>query len=190
MVARECGRSFGMVKQVLLKQVLLKQVLLKQVLLKLFLFLSVLEAQWCSAHSVYSLLHVPWVLAQLVEQHYSNDSEVKKVGSHRLVEFVGCSSYPDRFELEHLLWYAAYASHGTILTVKIHEFGPQAYTGFVLLSESHISLHSWPEYGYVAIDFFSCGAEMDMSRGIELLRLHFQPEAVYSFEVERGYLSS
>ena len=58
-------------------------------------------------------------------------------------------------------------------------------TGVVILAESHISMHSWPEHGYVAIDVFLCG-EADPMPAIEVLRRVFRPEVVELQDIKRG----
>jgi S-adenosylmethionine decarboxylase len=52
---------------------------------------------------------------------------------------------------------AAHVANATLLDVRTHLFEPQGVTGFVLLAESHISIHTWPELGYAAIDVYTCG---------------------------------
>ena len=52
---------------------------------------------------------------------------------------------------------AAHVANATLLDVSTHLFEPQGVTGFVLLAESHISIHTWPELGYAAIDVYTCG---------------------------------
>ena len=47
----------------------------------------------------------------------------------------------------------------SIITIDVHEFSPHGVTGVALLAESHMSIHTWPEYGYAAVDIFTCGGE-------------------------------
>lgn len=80
-------------------------------------------------------------------------------GTHCLLELYGCDA--DRIDdpnfLEDLLQQAAHVSKATLIKTYVHKFDPQGVTGFALLGESHISLHSWPETGYVAADVYTCG---------------------------------
>jgi S-adenosylmethionine decarboxylase len=59
-----------------------------------------------------------------------------------------------------------------------HQFEPYGVSGFYLLRESHLSVHTWPEHGYVAIDIFSCGSEKPALRALELLIKWLEPRSV------------
>ena len=52
---------------------------------------------------------------------------------------------------------AAEAAGATIVTATFHRFAPQGVSGVVVIAESHLSIHTWPEYGYAAVDFYTCG---------------------------------
>lgn len=52
---------------------------------------------------------------------------------------------------------AAIAANATLLNISTHAFSPQGVTGFALLAESHISIHTWPEYNFASVDAFTCG---------------------------------
>lgn len=80
------------------------------------------------------------------------------VGKHFLLNIYGCSfeSLNDATSIENILKDAAILGKTTIINYIAHQFTPQGVTGLVLLSESHISIHTWPERGYACIDFFSC----------------------------------
>ncbi len=69
---------------------------------------------------------------------------------------------------------AAVAAEATILHEQFHQFEPVGITGFLLLAESHISVHTWPEERYAAVDVFTCG-RMDAQRVIDYLRQQLQP---------------
>jgi S-adenosylmethionine decarboxylase len=59
--------------------------------------------------------------------------------------------------LKKLLVEAAERANATVLNVAFHHFTPQGVSGVVVISESHLSIHTWPEYGYAALDFYTCG---------------------------------
>lgn len=67
-----------------------------------------------------------------------------------------------------------------------HQFEPHGATGFVLLAESHISIHTWPEYGYCALDIFTCGEEGDADKAFELLKEKLKPGRVTMEKKVRG----
>lgn len=82
-------------------------------------------------------------------------------GRHGLLDLYGCDAarLADAAFLEDTLRSAAQSSGATILTSHFHHFGAeQGVTGVVLLAESHISIHTWPEHRFAAVDIFLCGS--------------------------------
>ncbi|WP_028456445.1 adenosylmethionine decarboxylase [Chitinilyticum litopenaei] len=82
------------------------------------------------------------------------------LGRHLLADFHGCDAalLADPQRITTALLAAARAGGATILQQHFHHFGAgQGVTGVLLLMESHISIHTWPEHGYAAIDLFMCG---------------------------------
>lgn len=80
---------------------------------------------------------------------------------------------------------AAVAAGATILHEQFHQFEPVGLTGFLLLAESHISVHTWPEERYAAVDVFTCG-RMDAQQVIDYLRQQLQPCEEKLAVCERG----
>lgn len=80
-------------------------------------------------------------------------------GRHLLVEYGGCEGHilDDRAAVETLMRAAAEAAGATIVTSTFHQFAPQGVSGVVVVEESHLSIHTWPELGYAAVDFYTCG---------------------------------
>ncbi|RMH41726.1 MAG: adenosylmethionine decarboxylase, partial [Deltaproteobacteria bacterium] len=78
---------------------------------------------------------------------------------HVLAEYHGCDPavLDDRGTIEPLMRRAAQAAGATVVGSMFHEFAPQGVSGVVVVEESHLSIHTWPEYGYAAVDFFTCG---------------------------------
>lgn len=64
----------------------------------------------------------------------------------------------------------------TVLNISSHKFDPQGVTALVLLSESHLSIHTWPEEGYAAIDAFTCGDTADPEKSCNYLKEIFKPK--------------
>lgn len=89
--------------------------------------------------------------------------EIKVLGTHLLVELDDCSeSKLDNCDyIEKLMVHAAIESGATVLGSQFHKFEPQGVSGVVVLAESHISIHTWPEYKYASCDFFTCGDRVD-----------------------------
>lgn len=110
------------------------------------------------------------------------------LGRHMLADFHGVEPalLIDAPSIEALLTRAALRAGATPLFGKFHQFGEgQGITGVMLLQESHISIHTWPEYGFAAVDVFMCGtAQPELA--IALLRDALAPERVQIHESPRG----
>ncbi|HBO3683810.1 TPA: adenosylmethionine decarboxylase [Pseudomonas aeruginosa] len=82
----------------------------------------------------------------------------KYLGRHVLAEFWRCQRVDDPKRVERALVIAAQAAGATVLQTNLHHFGEgMGVTGVVMLAESHLGIHSWPEIKYAAIGFFLCG---------------------------------
>lgn len=109
-------------------------------------------------------------------------------GRHLLADFRGVQAgrLSDPQALERQLVDAARAAGAQVLSAHFHHFGEGAgVTGVVMLSESHISIHSWPEHRYAALDIFMCGAARP-ELALERLRELLAPESVNVTTVARG----
>jgi S-adenosylmethionine decarboxylase proenzyme len=86
-------------------------------------------------------------------------SELNTRGRHLLVEYTGCdaSVLDDLKRIEALMNLAAKSARTNIVASVFQPFEPQGVTGVVVVEESHLSIHTWPEVGYAAVDFFTCG---------------------------------
>ncbi|WP_027414997.1 adenosylmethionine decarboxylase [Aneurinibacillus terranovensis] len=81
---------------------------------------------------------------------------------------------------------AAEACGATVLSVQSKQFEPQGATVLVLLSESHISIHTYPEKGFAALDCYTCGETVDPEAAIEYMVNVLQPKTVYARKMIRG----
>lgn len=110
-------------------------------------------------------------------------------GRHLLADLHDCGARLDDVSLiDGALRKAAQASGATILDIRLHHFGGgQGVTGVVLLAESHISIHSWPEHRYAALDFFLCGKRHDIDAALAVMVAALEPGDVRTNLVERGY---
>lgn len=111
---------------------------------------------------------------------------VKYTGTHLVGEFWGGKIIEDPKEIKNILVAAAKISRNVPLGVKIHKFSPHGLTGFILLAESHISIHTWPQMKYVAVDIFSCGKKSRPYQGLKYLEKKFQPKKVKVIAIKRG----
>jgi S-adenosylmethionine decarboxylase proenzyme len=113
------------------------------------------------------------------------------LGRHILAEFYDCApgilNDPDAIERE--MNEAAAVSGATIVQSVFHMFSPHGVSGVVVVAESHLAVHTWPEFGYAAVDYFTCG-EVDTESAIRHLKDKFGAERVTFRVVERGVLSA
>lgn len=107
-------------------------------------------------------------------------------GLHLLIDFWGCKNMQDEAGIGDTLRSAAKACGATVLDVHLHSFGEQSgVTGVATLAESHISIHTWPEIDYVALDVFVCGS-CNAYKALEVLEGYFQPARQQLSVHERG----
>ena len=106
---------------------------------------------------------------------------------HLLLELRGCDSEAlnDLEVVERALRAAAEAAGATVVQSVFHRFSPHGVTGVVVLEESHFSVHTWPESGYAAADFFTCG-ECRPELAVALLEAELRAESVEVMAVDRG----
>ena len=85
------------------------------------------------------------------------------LASHMLVELRDCNAelLGDPTALKELLLEAVRRGGGTIVTDVFHTFSPHGVSGVIVIAESHVALHTWPEHNYAAVDIFSCGTKLD-----------------------------
>ena len=107
-------------------------------------------------------------------------------GMHLLIDFWGASHLDDLAYIEQALDKAATACGATVLAIHLHSFGKNAgVTGVAMLAESHISIHTWPEINYVALDVFMCG-NSDPHLALPVLHEFFRPVEMKVTELVRG----
>lgn len=111
------------------------------------------------------------------------------LGRHILVEFSGCNAevLNDVSVIERSMIEAAQIAGATVINSTFHHFSPWGVSGVVVIQESHLAIHTWPEYRYAAVDLFTCGDSVDPWVSFEHLKKAFQ--ANYSaIEMNRGSL--
>lgn len=118
--------------------------------------------------------------------YFVNRNGLCFAGTHLLVDLWGATSLTDANTIERALAAAARAAGATVLHSHMHAFGPNmGVSGVVVLAESHISIHTWPERDYAALDIFMCG-DCDPHNAIPVLRKAFAPTSLQLSEQKRG----
>ncbi|NLK08406.1 MAG: S-adenosylmethionine decarboxylase proenzyme [Firmicutes bacterium] len=112
------------------------------------------------------------------------------LGRHILCEAHGCD--PEVLNstrlVEKIMVEAAVACGAEVREAAFHKFSPQGISGVVIISESHLSIHTWPELGYAAIDVFTCGNTVDPWEAAAYLLTHFKAKSNACSEIKRGVM--
>jgi S-adenosylmethionine decarboxylase len=123
---------------------------------------------------------------EVQKDYFVEKNGVKFAGTHLLVDLWGATNLCDPELIDRALREAAEAAGATILHSHFHHFSPNGgVSGVLVLAESHISIHTWPERDFAAIDIFMCGA-CDPHRSIPVIKDAFRPERVILDEQRRG----
>ncbi len=110
------------------------------------------------------------------------------LGRHLLLELFDCDAVViNSLEaVKGALIEAAKRAQATIVDVVFHEFNPFGISGVVVIAESHLSIHTWPEYRYAAVDIFSCGEVLQPEVAAHYLVEQFGAERASVVEMQRG----
>jgi S-adenosylmethionine decarboxylase len=108
-------------------------------------------------------------------------------GTHLIADLFGCSGLDDQALIEAAMRAAVARIGATLIGLHLHGFGEgNGVTGVAMLAESHLSIHTWPEHGYAAIDLFVCGRDRDLAAGIALIGERLGAERTEVRELQRG----
>jgi len=130
--------------------------------------------QWAPTHSDASL------------DHFVKKDGLVFAGTHLIIDLVGASRLDELSHIEETLREAVEVSGATLLHIHLHHFTPNGgVSGVAVLAESHISIHTWPERGYAALDVFMCG-DAEPHKAIAVLRRAFRPDAIQLNDLKRG----
>jgi len=115
---------------------------------------------------------------------------LQSLGRHVLAEIYGC-----RFEVlndikmvQDIMINAALEAGAEVREFVFHKFSPQGISGVVVISESHLAIHTWPELGYAAVDVFTCGEKVNPWDACNYLAEKFGSNYVNANEIERGLI--
>lgn len=113
---------------------------------------------------------------------------MKALGTHIIVELSDCNPQvlSDVDQVTDILVTAAKQANAEVLQTAFHRFTPQGVSGVVVIAESHLSIHTWPEYGYAAMDIYTCGDHTDPWKACRYAAEKFQAKQMLTTEVRRG----
>ena len=114
--------------------------------------------------------------------------KMEALGRQILVEFYDCNEarLNDAHFIEQAVLGATREARATIISLNFHTFSPFGVSGVVVIAESHVAIHTWPEYRYAAVDIFTCGETIDPWIIQERLKENFESANVSSMEMKRG----
>jgi S-adenosylmethionine decarboxylase len=120
------------------------------------------------------------------ETHYANRDGLKFAGTHLIIDVWGASRLDQMPVIDRMLREAVGEVGATLLRLDLHHFEENGgISGVALLAESHISIHTWPETSYAALDIFVCG-DCEAHKALPVIKRALQPERVTVAEHKRG----
>lgn len=116
--------------------------------------------------------------------------KLKQLGKHLLVEYYDCDVeiLKNTLLIEKYMIEAAEAARATIVKSIFHTFNPWGVSGVIVIEESHLTIHTWPEYKYAAVDLFTCGDILDPLAAFTILEIKLKAKRFDLKKMSRGSL--
>jgi len=110
------------------------------------------------------------------------------LGKHLLIELNDCNrELLNNLEaIREIMLAAAIGSGATVLGESFHQFSPQGVSGVIIIAESHLTIHTWPEHGYAAADIFTCGTTVLPEKAADIIIERFAPKNHSIMQMFRG----
>ncbi len=108
------------------------------------------------------------------------------LGQHTICEFWGATNLDSPDLTERAFRQAVEAGRATLVQLVVHQFSPQGVSAVAVIAESHLSIHTWPELGYAAIDYFTCGDHVDVDAIFGVLKEAYEPQRIVRHQMVRG----
>src|SRR5260370_41853322 len=116
---------------------------------------------------------------------------MKSLGRHLLVEYYSCDPkiIADIGSIEDIMVGAAKKSKAHIVDVVFHTFNPHGISGVVVIAESHLAIHTWPEHGFASVDIYTCGNSVNPWNAYKHILKHLKAKRSTAMEMKRGVLN-
>jgi len=122
------------------------------------------------------------------KEYCYEESESRYAGVHLLIDLWTTHYLTDSNRIREIIMNAINVCGATMLGIDLHVFTPNGgISGIAILKESHLSIHTWPEYNYAAVDLFVCGT-VDPHLAVPVLKKEFMPDKIEVQEIKRGML--
>lgn len=117
-------------------------------------------------------------------------TDSKSLGKHLLIDFYGCNRniLSNTQKVRDLLLEVARISKVTIVTDVFHTFNPHGVSGVVVIAESHLAVHTWPEHRCASVDVFTCNERISLETIVSHLKHHFSATRVVTAQYARGMM--
>lgn len=116
----------------------------------------------------------------------STNGQVRYAGTHLIIELWNAKNLSSLPKIRKSLKDSVKAIGANLLNISLHKFSPSGgVSGVAVISESHISVHTWPEYNYAALDIFVCG-QVNPYKAIGILKEQYQTSNIQISEIKRG----
>lgn len=112
----------------------------------------------------------------------------KYLGDQYIIELYKCDSalLDDIPFIEQLMHKAAIAAGATVVQQFFHKFSPQGVSGTIVIAESHLNIHTWPEFGFAAVDIFTCGESLHPDKALDVMKQELKSERTKLHSIKRG----
>lgn len=116
---------------------------------------------------------------------------MKSLGRHLLIEFYDCDQriIGNVQQVENIMVLAAKATKANIVDVVFHTFNPQGVSGVIVIAESHLAIHTWPEFNFASVDIYTCGEVINPWKALTILKRSFKAKNMNVLEIKRGILN-
>ncbi len=115
---------------------------------------------------------------------------MRSLGKHLLIELYDCDSkiLNDVRKVEEVMAAAAKKAKAHIVDVVFHAYNPQGVSGVVVIAESHLAIHTWPEYGFASVDVYTCGEDINPWIAYDYIEKKLKSKNATTIEMRRGMI--